>query len=452
MMNDAIRVCKILIDAGFEAFFVGGCVRDMFMNAEPHDIDITTNALPEDIQRLFPDHVDTGLKHGTVSVRVTPHGDLFEVTTFRIDGKYEDDRHPEAVTFTTSITEDLARRDFTINAIAFNPITKTFADPFNGKLDINNKVIKAVGFAKDRFMEDPLRVLRAMRFAIKLGFTIDSDTAVAMHDAEVLNKLATCISKERITDELSKMFTCNKPVHDIFMEFSDVIDTLFPDMANMHVPHNSPWHPHDIYEHSICVIDACDTNKFVIKLAALFHDIGKPASRIHDDIYNCDHFYHHPLKSKDICEVALHRDLRLSTDEFNRTIELVEFHDMHINPDFRSIRRMIVNHGEDFVRDWVILKRADISDHICPPTMVDKYNDTITRFKTFNERLDEVVANMTAMSIKDLAISGNDVMAALNLKPSKRVGEILKSLFDRVVDGSLDNTRDTLLNALMEVE
>lgn len=248
LFNSANEICRIIQNAGFNAYFVGGCVRDTFMNIEPHDIDITTNALPASIQKLFSNHIDTGLKHGTVSVRLNKEDSFFEVTTFRIDGEYKDGRHPENVVFVNTVKDDLSRRDFTINAIAYDPVSMLFIDPFNGKTDINNKIIRTVGNAKDRFMEDPLRVLRALRFAIKFGFIIEENTARAMHDIEVLNKLTNCISKERVTNELHKILTCNKPIHDMFIEFSDVIDTIFPNMVDMHAPHNSPWHKHNLYE------------------------------------------------------------------------------------------------------------------------------------------------------------------------------------------------------------
>lgn len=449
----ANKIVNMLMNAGFKAFFVGGCVRDAFMGMVPHDVDITTNATPDNIHAVFPNHVDTGIKHGTVSVRVADDPELFEVTTFRVDGKYNDGRHPDSVIFVTDIKDDLSRRDFTINAMAFNPINNEFVDPFNGRDDIANKTVRAVGNAKDRFMEDPLRVLRAMRFAIKLGFNIDTDTAAAMHDTEVLDKLATCISKERITDELRKMLTCNKPVHDIFMTFSDVIDTLFPDMVAMHAPHNSRWHKHDIFEHSVCVIDNCDTDRFDIKLAAMFHDTGKPASRTTDENDpSINHFKGHPKKSLEICKVAFDRDLRLPTKEKNKVLDLILHHDDHINPTDRGIRKFIVNCGEDTVRAWIILKGADIADHVCPADKADVFNDMLTRFDMFKANIDNVVANMSALKISDLAINGRDVMDMFNIKSGPMVGKVLSTAFDAVVNGTITNDRDVLIDFVKNMD
>ena len=231
MLENAIKVSEVLINNGYEAFLVGGFVRDSIMGRDAKDIDITTNALPEDVQKLFTSHIDTGLKHGTVSVRTNKDSEFYEVTTYRIDGKYDDGRHPDTVTFTLSLEDDLSRRDFTMNAIAKNPVTGEYVDPFNGRDDLANGIVRCVGDAKQRFMEDPLRVLRAMRFAIKYGFAIEDSTKVAMHDIEVLDRLDECISKERITDELRKMLVCGNPIHDIFMEFSDIVCVIIPEMT-----------------------------------------------------------------------------------------------------------------------------------------------------------------------------------------------------------------------------
>lgn len=448
---DANTICAILKNNGFKAFFVGGCVRDSLMNVDMKDVDITTDARPADVQRMFPDHIDTGLKHGTVSVRVTPHGELFEVTTFRVDGAYDDGRHPDDVTFVTDIEDDLARRDFTINAIAFDPCTNEFADPFNGKNDIDAKIVRAVGNAKDRFMEDPLRVLRAMRFAIKLGFVIDDNTAAAMHDAEVLAKLDACISKERITDELRKMLTCNKPVHDIFMTFSDVIFTIIPSLKDSDAPHNNPWHKHDIFEHMLFVTDACDTNKFEIKLAALLHDIGKPATRTTDE-NGVDHFKNHPRVSTDICrDVVFANDLRLSTKEAEHVLTLIDAHDVHLTPDAKNVRRMIINLGEEITRDLMVLKNADLSDHVAAPGEDDRWNDNISRFTKFRDMIDDTVANMNAFAIRDLAVNGNDIMAIFNIKAGPRIGEVLRTTFDAVINGDVANDRDALLAFVTDV-
>lgn len=446
MLENAIKVSEVLINNGYEAFFIGGFVRDSIMNRDAKDIDITTNALPTDVQRLFKSHIDTGLQHGTVSVRLDKDSDFYEVTTYRVDGKYDDGRHPDNVIFTPSLKEDLARRDFTMNAIAKNPITNEFVDPFNGRNDLSNGIVRCVGDAKQRFMEDPLRVLRAMRFAIKYGFTIEESTKVAMHDDEVLKRLDECISKERITDELRKMLVCGNPIHDIFIEFSDIICVIIPEMTPcVNSPHNSRWHKHDIYEHILYVVDGCKTKKFEIKLAALLHDIGKPASRIHDDEYNCDHFSGHPLKSLEIAKEIFIKDLRLSTKEKERTLDLILHHDDHINAEPKKIRRFIVNNSEDMVRDWLIIKEADMSDHKCADGEEEKWNDTWRRLELFKNTIDDVVAQENAFKVTDLKIGGKDIMELLNIKPGPIIGQILNELFEAVIDERVINDRDALL-------
>lgn len=453
MMTNATKVCEMITKAGFKAFFVGGCVRDMLMgNAVPHDIDITTDATPDEIHAIFPKHIDTGLQHGTVTVNPTTDPsvegvNLFEVTTFRIDGDYTDGRHPDEVIFVKDVKDDLARRDLTINAIALDPIIGEIVDPFGGLADINAGIVKAVGVAKDRFMEDPLRVLRAMRFAIKFGFDIDPDTAEAMKDREVLDRLATSISKERITAELEKMLTCGKPIVNTFMAMTDVIVAIFPDMAPMiTAKHNNPWHRHDIFEHTLFVVDACETTDFAIKLAALFHDIGKPAtSTLGADGFN--HFTGHPGVGAEMCETIFTRDLRLKTDVKERAILLVKIHDDMTPIKDKDIMKKITTLGIDVVRDWIIIKKADIFDHAMPAHKLPVAIKNRVAFMDFVDRLDDVFAGMSALSIKDLAIDGHDVMALLGIaKPDKRIGTILKATFDAVIDDGLANDKDVLLD------
>ena len=448
MRNNAVKVCEKLNKNGFKAFFVGGCVRDTILKQPIHDIDIATDAKPEDIQRIFPNHINTGLKHGTVTVKMNK--DFYEVTTFRIDGEYEDGRHPDEVIFVDDVTKDLARRDFTINAMAYDPVIDTMCDPFSGRLDLANKTISCVGSAKNRFMEDPLRVLRAMRFAIKLGFDINPATKLAMHNKEVLTHLQNCISKERITDELRKMLTCGKPIHDIFMEFADVVAVILPELAPcINAPHNSPWHRHDIYEHIICVVDFCDTTKFEIKLAALLHDIGKPNCRIVDENDSTvNHFKGHPAESVFLAEKTFENDLKISNKEKELVLNLIKEHDREVNTKPNLIRRFVSNYDLDFVHNWVILKTADIKDHVCAPGKEDKWNDLLNRFEQFKTNLTTVELEESALKLSDLEINGNDVIEILDIKPSPIIGKILNALFEDVLDEKLSNNREELLTAI----
>ena len=444
MIQNGIEVCRILNRNGFEAYLVGGCVRDMKMNTSMKDVDITTNALPEDIQRIFPSHVDTGVAHGTISVRPNANSDLYEVTTYRIDGEYKDGRHPTEVVFIPLLTGDLARRDFTINAIAYDPITEETVDLFNGENDIKNKLIRCVGEAKSRFMEDPLRVLRAMRFAIKYGFTIEENTKNAMHNAAILSKLHECISKERVTEELRKMLTCNKPIRNIFLEFSDVVSTIIPEMRIcVNAPHNNPWHQHDIYEHILCVADGCNTERFEVKLAALLHDIGKPESRIVDD--DRDRFNGHPEVSRTITEGIFNRSLKVSTKEKERVLELISRHDVYITDSPKAMTKFLSKTSEDFIADWIILKGSDLADHIVPIGKEDIRADTDRRFKNFKNSINDVIANAKALKVTDLKINGNDLITVFGIKPGPEIGRILKNTFEDVLDDKCDNERDELL-------
>lgn len=444
MLENAIKVAKVLINNGYEAFFVGGFVRDSIMDRDAKDIDITTNAKPEDVQKLFISHIDTGLKHGTVSVRTNKDSEFYEVTTYRIDGTYDDGRHPDTVTFTSSLEDDLSRRDFTMNAIAKNPVTNEFVDPFNGRDDLANGIVRCVGDAKQRFMEDPLRVLRAMRFAIKYGFVIEDSTKAAMHDIEVLDRLDECISKERITDELRKMLVCGNPIHDIFMEFSDILTVIIPEIEPcINAPHNNKWHKHDIFEHILFVVDTCKTTKFEIKLAALLHDIGKPACRIHD--VDCDHFNGHPQVSVDLARHIFMHDLVLPTREKELVLKLIDKHDNPINPEHKAIKRFLASTSEDFVRDWLILKEADLMDHRAAPGKEDKWNDTLNRFELFKINLEIVVAENNALKVADLAVNGKDIIDLLKIKPGPVIGKVLNGLLEAVLDEKVLNDREALL-------
>lgn len=443
MFENGKKVVKKLHENGHAAYFVGGCVRDVLMGKQPKDIDVTTNAFPWEVQKLFPRHVDTGLKHGTVTVM--ENGEGFEVTTYRIDGKYEDGRHPTEVTYTTSLTEDLSRRDFTMNAIAYDPITEEYSDPFHGREDIQNGIIRAVGSPKARFMEDPLRVMRGLRFSIKYGFMIEENTKKAMLDPEVLQKLSDCISKERITEEMRKILTCGNPVRDKFMEFQDVIKTILPEITPcIGRNQNNAWHKHDVYEHTLYVIDACKTDSFEIKMAALLHDVGKPASQVKGDD-GFDHFYGHPKVSREISETVLEKDFKVSRKEKERILDLVEYHDMEIRPETKNIKKMLHKFGEEFIRQWYVLKGADLSDHSCPPGKEAKKMDTMSRYQAFLPSLYNVLAENSAFQIKDLAIDGKDLMTEFGIKQGPEIGILLKEILEAVINEEIPNRKEDLL-------
>ena len=435
-----LQCLKDLHKQGFEAYFVGGCIRDVIMGVTPHDFDICTNARPEEVMAIMEDcgrkYIETGLKHGTLTA--VYDCDFYEITTYRSDGEYKNHRCPESVQFEASINADLSRRDFTINAMAYDPFSEDFVDLFGGKSDIENKVIRAVGEPHRRFDEDGLRILRALRFAIRYEFAIDVETAAAMIE---LKRLLRCISKERVTAELEKMLTCGKPVAPLFTQFAEVIGEIIPELKPCFgFDQNNKYHKHNVYEHSLAVVDFCKSNKFEIKLAALLHDIGKPESYVVDE-EGWGHFYGHPEISHQMAKKLLARRLRLSAEQEKLTLALVLHHDMSVADTPKSVRRALRNHGEAFLRDWFILKQADMDDHIYPKVH-SKYPSSIAPVE---ELMDELLATEACFSLKDLAVNGKDVMEHFNMTPSPKVGEILKKMLDAVVDEVVENEKEKLL-------
>ena len=437
--NEIRTLSDLFCKKHFEIYLVGGCIRDLLMNEKPHDWDMCTNATPDEMKQICKEenirYLTTGEKHGTIVFIL--NNSQYEITTYRVDGKYSDGRHPDSVNFTRLLKEDLARRDFTINAIAMNPETCDIIDPFHGKDDIAKLKLAAVGDANERIKEDALRMLRAMRFAIKYGMTMDDELVAAIH-ANV--NLIHNISKERITDEFRKMFATGQPVTEYFSLFSDLITAIIPEMKPcVNFNQNNKYHKHDVYEHMLSVVDSCskNTDKFAIQMAALFHDIGKPRSYIvGEDGYG--HFYGHPDVSAEITIEALKKDFRLSRCESERILELVKYHDMDISPTEKSVRRALNKHGEEYMQDWMILKQADMDDHIYPD---DTHMKTVAPLISIMNDISE--ENM-AFSLKDLDVTGNGIMSLLNIKQGKIVGEILNKLLEEVIDGELDNTESSL--------
>lgn len=444
--SDAIRVIETLNNSGYEAYLVGGCVRDMLMGIEPHDWDICTNATPDETKRVMKEHkiytFDSGIKHGTITAVL--NGENYEVTTYRSEADYSDGRHPDRVEFITDIHEDLKRRDFTINAMAYNPLTDELIDDFNGHLDLQNGIIRAVGNASERFDEDSLRILRALRFAIKYQFNIDEYTSLSMHRQR---GLLVNISKERITDEVRKMLTSGKPVKVHFMEYKDIIGTIIPEIIPcFNFNQNNKYHKHDVYEHILYVVDNCNTTKFEIKMAALLHDIGKPKAYI-EDMEGWGHFYGHPQISYEMSQSILRNDFRVSTEQLERTLELILYHDMEVASTKASVKRALNKHGVDFMYDWFILKQADMDDHI----YLNKNCHYIIDISGIEARIQQILDEQSCFSLKDLAIGGKDIMTKLGVKPGKHIGIILNTLLEEVIDEKISNESEVLLNKAVEI-
>lgn len=444
--SDAVRVISTLNNSGYEAYLVGGCVRDMIIGVTPHDWDICTNATPDETKRVMSEHkiytFDSGIKHGTIIAVI--NGENYEVTTYRSEAEYSDGRHPDKVDFITNIHEDLKRRDFTINAMAYNPLTDELIDDFGGHLDLQNGIVRAVGNANERFTEDSLRILRALRFAIKYQFNIDEYTSMSMNKHR---ELLVNISKERITDEVRKILTSGKPIKAHFMEYRDIIGIIIPEIITcFDFNQNNKYHRHDVYEHILNVVDNCNTTKFEIKMAALLHDIGKPKAYT-EDMDGCGHFYGHPQISYEMSQNILRSSFKISTEQLDRILELVLYHDMEVAGTKASVKRALNKHGVDFMYDWFILKQADMDDHIYP----NKNCHYIINISEIDVRIQQILDEQSCFSLKDLAIGGKDIMDKLGVKQGKHIGIILNTLLEEVIDEKISNESEVLLNRTVEI-
>ncbi|MDE7224685.1 MAG: CCA tRNA nucleotidyltransferase, partial [Acetatifactor sp.] len=343
-----------ITEAGYEAYAVGGCIRDSIMGREPNDWDITTSARPEQVKALFQRTIDTGIAHGTVTVMLEKEG--FEVTTYRIDGEYEDHRHPKEVVFTSQLVEDLRRRDFTINAMAYNE-TEGLVDVFHGLEDIERKVIRCVGCARDRFTEDALRILRAIRFSAQLGYDIEEETVRAIR--ELAPSLFT-ISAERIQTELVKLLISPHPDYLRQAYDMNVTAVILPELDHcMRTAQNHPHHCYTVGEHILRSLQYVPAQKDM-RLAMLLHDIGKPRT-LEVDSEGITHFYGHPAVSAKMAEQILRR-LKFDNDTIATVCRLVEFHDYgnSVKPDPAAVRRAMNRIGEDIFPKFLMVKRADI--------------------------------------------------------------------------------------------
>ena len=442
--KNAVKLIKLIQSNGNKAYLVGGCVRDMMMGVKPHDFDICTNAEPYSILVLLSKHniryTTIGITFGTVVAHI--NSNEYEITTFRTDTQTSMKHRPDEVKFTTSIEDDLARRDFTINAMAYDPIEDNLIDLFGGKADIENKVIKAVREPNTRIQEDPLRILRALRFSIVLGFDIEDST----FDAMISNKeLLDNLSKERITSELRKILTSGKEIKQHFLKCSDIIVQIIPEMKPcVGFNQNNRYHTHNVYEHILYVVDYCKTNDFEIKLAALLHDIGKPkAYVVGPDGYG--HFYGHEGISAEIAVLAMVKNLRLTADEELHIATLIKYHDMELMETTKSLKKAISKVGKELMEKWFILKQADRDDHIYPD---NRHAQNLPRL---NEIYHEVLKEKPCFKVTDIEISGNDIMDILCIKPGRQVGYILNKLKDEVLSEELENDHEKLMARTLEI-
>lgn len=434
--QDVLYIINTLSEHNFEAFAVGGCVRDTLLDRVPKDWDITTNAMPQDIINIFEHTVPTGIKHGTISIIInkTP----YEVTTYRIDGEYTDNRHPDEVIFTNSITEDLSRRDFTINAIAYNP-KEGLSDPFSGEKDLNNKLIKCVGDPSLRFQEDALRMLRAIRFSTQLDFEIEEKTLRAIsYNSELIKK----ISYERVREELCKILLCNDPsVGFQLLNNTGLLSFIIPEFSKcVGFSQRNPHHNKDIFEHTLAVLD--NTPKDLnLRLAALFHDIGKPKCFTLDE-NGIGHFYMHEVESATISNEILKR-LRFDNNRIKTVSILIREHLINtdnIKPP--AVKRLINRVGVENLDNLFKLQIADIKGHT-PPFDFTKVN----KLKSMAH---EILEKQQAFSTNQLAINGSDLIE-LGYPKGVIIGRTLGCLLDMVIENPELNTKEKLIKFAKEM-
>lgn len=424
--------------AGFEAYAVGGCIRDSILGRTPNDWDITTSAKPEEIKALFRRTLDTGIQHGTVTVMLEKEG--FEVTTYRIDGKYEDGRHPKEVHFTASLTEDLKRRDFTINAMAYNE-TGGLVDVFGGMEDLERGFIRCVGNPEERFGEDALRILRAVRFSAQLGYAIEKDTERAIRKLAPSLRL---VSAERILTELTKLLLSPHPDYLRIAYDTGVTSVIFPEWDRaMETPQKHPHHCYDVGEHILHSLKEVPSDK-VLRFAMLFHDIAKPDA-LETDKDGITHFHGHAKKGEEISRVVLKR-LRMDNDTINKVSRLVLYHD-YINgivPDGKTVRRAVHKVGEDLFPSLLLAARADIQAQSSY-----KREEKLANLRAWEDCYQEILQAEECLSLKDLAVNGKDLINA-GIPPGKKLGAILDSLLLEVLDNPEKNVRDYLLSQALK--
>lgn len=439
------RIINILKAEGMEAYAVGGCVRDSILGRRPEDWDITTNAEPVQVKRIFRRTVDTGIQHGTVTVLLGGEG--FEVTTYRLDGKYEDARHPSEVIFTRDLLEDLKRRDFTINAMAYND-DEGLIDAFGGLKDLNEGLIRAVGSPRERFKEDALRIMRAVRFAAQLNFSIEEQTFSAIREeTENLKR----ISAERIRVELVKLLTSAHPEKLLTLQECGITAVILPEFdRELLTPQHNRHHQYDVGHHTVEALKASvsfdallsPADLTVLRLTLLFHDMGKPDCHTTDET-GTDHFYGHAEKSTGIAENILKR-LKFDNATTDKVLRLVKYHDHRHEVTEPLVRRTIVQIGRELMPLWFLVRRCDT---LAQSVYIRERK--LAEIDAFEETCRRILENGDCLSLGELAVNGNDLIAA-GLKPGKELGQTLNRLFEAVLEDPSRNRREILLSEISQ--
>ena len=431
ILPEYVQFClDALENAGFSAYCVGGCVRDSLLGLTAHDYDICTAALPEQTEAVFSGHplILAGKKHGTVGVIFGK--DVVEITTFRTEGAYLDNRHPEWVEFVPTVEQDLARRDFTVNAMAYSP-KRGFADPFGGQKDLEAGILRAVGDPVERFREDSLRILRGLRFAVRFGLTIEDATWAAMvSEKHLMDNLA----RERVFSELSGLLPLVKAVD--LVKFAPVLAAVIPELRPMiDFDQHSPHHAFDVFTHTACVVEEVTPDP-VLRWAALLHDVGKVPTFTQDSTGR-GHFYGHAQVGAKMADEILHR-LKAPTALRERSVFLIDKHMLPLTPEKKLLRRRLAQYGWEAIEDLLILQRADFLNK--------GVRGQDRGFDAIREVLDHIRAENACLSLKDLAVNGHDLMA-LGIR-GRAVGETLNRLLEAVIEEEVPNEKQALLQYL----
>jgi tRNA nucleotidyltransferase (CCA-adding enzyme) len=432
---DVLGLCQRLAERGHRGWVVGGCVRDLLRGAAAKDWDVATDARPAEVRHAFQRVIPTGIKHGTVTVMIG--GTAYEVTTLRGEGAYDDGRRPNDVVFLDDIVEDLARRDFTFNAIALDPLERKLIDPFDGRADLESGVLRAVGAPLDRFTEDGLRILRAARFAATLEVTIERGTLAAMGDPKALATLRR-VSAERVRDEWLKTLGARHPStgFEILRE-RQILDLYLAELRAAVACEQGPPHALDVWQHTMAVVDLCPVDP-VLRLGALLHDVAKPETRrATADGYRFDG---HEIRGAAIAEEVARR-LKLSNEQRERVVTLVRHHLIGDAASYTDseVRRWLKRVTPARVADLCALGRADLQGRGTPA------DREIAGLVELGGRAMAMLESGVALSTRDLAIGGTELMVELGLEPGRRVGELLGALLERVMDDPGCNQREALL-------
>lgn len=431
----ARQICQKLRDGGFRAWIVGGCVRDLLLGKTPSDWDVCTDAVPEAMLKLFPRAIPTGIAHGTLTVLInkTP----YEVTTLRGEGAYTDGRRPDNVYFTQDIDRDLARRDFTVNAIALDPVSGEIIDPFAGRQDLAAKVLRAVGNATERFSEDGLRVLRAARFSATLGFELHADTLGAIEPTlDTFRK----VSEERVRDEWVKTMKADKPSRAFeIMRSTGILGVTCPELLEGVGLEQNKHHAFDVWGHAMACLDASAGDP-ILRMAALLHDVGKPRSRAFSEKTQDYTFYDHDRIGAEMVYPICTR-LRFSNDERERITHLVRNHLFYYDASWTdaAVRRWVRRVGTDRLEDLYALNQADVRGKGRPA------DDDLAMLDALRRRVTAVLEKGAALSTKDLAVNGSDLIKELGIPASRELGELLKELLEQVTNEPEKNERSALL-------